>query len=45
MDFGVAPEALTYMLGRILMGRIGEPAEVAEMLTLCHPRLVHLQLT
>lgn len=32
MNSGVTPETLTYMLGRIPMGRVGEPEEAAEML-------------
>jgi len=32
MNSGVTPETLSYMLGRIPMGRVGEPEEAAEML-------------
>jgi len=32
MNSDVTPETLTYMLGRIPMGRVGEPEEAAEML-------------
>jgi hypothetical protein len=44
MNFGVTPETFTYMLGRIRMGRIGEPEEATEMLACSHARPVHLQL-
>jgi len=44
MNSGATPETLKYMLGRIPMGRVGEPEEAAEMLALCHLRPVHLQL-
>ena len=38
MNSGVTPETLTYMLGRIPMGRVGEPEEAAEMLAFMSSR-------
>lgn len=32
MNSGVTPETLAHMFGRILMGRVGEPEEVLEII-------------